>query len=176
MAASTLVVHKRALGQPLGRPAYAPSIYSPGGYATGGYGYPGQQSPWPSPAATTPPPPWSVPVPPPAPPGPPAPAPSWPDFATPPITDPDATSVFDTSSPTDTHPVVDETVAKAKAGTDAKVDANVDAAVTSEGSEPAPGVGAPHWDTKRNTYVQWDPELKAWMQWDYAKNEWHGMK
>jgi uncharacterized RDD family membrane protein YckC len=181
MAASTLVVHKRALGQPLARPSYAPSIYTPGGYSSGapmppaGYGYPGQQSPWPSPAASAPAPPWGAPVPPPTPPAPPPPAataPSWPDFGPPPKTDPDATSVFDTTSPTDKHPVVDDPAVMAKTGGEARADPPV----TSEGGEPAPGVGAPHWDTKRNTYIQWDPELKAWMQWDYAKSEWHGMK
>ena len=178
MAASTLVVHKRALGQPLARPAYAPSIYTPGGYSTGapmppaGYGYPGQQSPWPSPTAPAPPPPWGAPVPSPPPPPPSTPAHSWPDFGTPPTTDPDATSVFDTTSPTDRHSVVDESATRAKVGAEAKDDA----AAAREGGEPAPGVGAPHWDTKRNTYIQWDPELRAWMQWDYAKSEWHSMK
>jgi uncharacterized RDD family membrane protein YckC len=187
MAANTLVIHKRAVGQPIVRPGYAPSVYTPGGYSSGvpmptpGYGYPGQQPPWPSQPATAPPPPWGMPVPPPAPAAPPAPnAPSWPDFGTPPITDPDATSVFDTTSPTDTHPVVDESATKAKVGAEAKVDvaptSESKSESKSEGSEPAPGVGAPHWDTKRNTYIQWDPELNAWMQWDYAKSEWHGMK
>ena len=184
MAASTLVVHKRALGQPLARPAYAPSVYTPGGYSGGapmppGYGYPGQQSPWPAPVATAPPPPWGVPVAPPPPtvppPPPPTAAPSWPDFGTP--IDPDATSVFDTTSPTSTNPVVDATIkAHADAGAEPKPEPRPEPVLVGEGNEPAPGVGAPHWDTKRNTYIQWDPDLEAWMQWDYAKNEWHGMQ
>jgi uncharacterized RDD family membrane protein YckC len=179
MAAATLVVHKRVLGYPLARPAYAPSVYSPGGYPGGapmpggGFGYPGQQSPWPPPVSTAPPPPWTAPAAPApgAPPSAPTAAPSWPDFGTPAV-DPDATSVFDTSGPTDTHPVVDVAVAKPSAAVDAKAEP----AAVGQADEPAPGRDAPHWDTKRNTYIQWDPELDAWMQWDYAKNEWQGMK
>ncbi|MEO8695155.1 MAG: RDD family protein [Acidimicrobiales bacterium] len=178
MAANTLVVNKHAMGQPLSSPAYAPpAVYTPGGYPGGmptppGYGYPGQQSPWPAPVATAPPPPWGVPATPPAPPpAPVAPAPSWPDFGTP--HDPDATSVFDTASTTDTNPVVD---VSPKAKADTGIEAKPEPALVGEGGEPAPGVAAPHWDTKRNTYIQWDPELNAWMQWDYAKNEWQAMK
>ena len=181
MAAGTLVVHKRVLGYPLARPAYAPSVYSPGGYPGAapmpptGYGYPGQQSPWPPPVSTAPPPPWATPTapatPPPVAPTPASePAPSWPDFGKPAV-DPDATSVFDTSGPTDTHPIVDEST-KPKAVVDAKSGPSA----VGEGGGPAPGVSAPHWDAKRNTYIQWDPELMAWMQWDAAKNEWLGMK
>ena len=139
-----------------------------------GFGYPGQQSPWPPPSTTAPPPPWvtpAAPAPPSAPTPDAAPAPSWPAFGTPAV-DPDATSVFDTSGPTGTHPVVDEAMAKPKA----VVDAKTGPAATAEGGEPAPGVNAPHWDAKRNTYIQWDPELMAWMQWDSAKNEWQGLK
>jgi hypothetical protein len=188
MAANTLVVNKHAMGRPLTNPAYAPTVYTPGGYPTGmptppGYGYPGQ-SPWPAPVATAPPPSWGVPVAPPPPPvAPPAPAPSWPDFGTP--HDPDATSVFDTAGTTGTNPVVDVSPTKDKVDSEAKPPASTpsvpaegkpEPALVGEGGEPAPGVGAPHWDTKRNTYIQWDPELNAWMQWDYAKNEWLGMK
>jgi len=181
MAASTLVVHKRALGQPLARTVYGPAIYSPGGVPGGapggapmppGYGSAAPQSPWVGSGTAAPPTPWTAPTPAPPRPPPPGAAESWPDFGTPAVTDPDATSVFDTSSPTDTHVVVDDELTEASAETGAKPRP----APTGEGGEPAPGVGAPHWDTKRNTYIQWDPELEAWMQWDYAKNEWLGMK
>ncbi len=186
MAASTLVIDKRSVGLPMARPAYAPSVYAPVGYPTGvpmspGGGYPGQQSPWPPPVATAPPPPWGAPTAPPAAPSaPPAPAPSWPDFGTP--IDPDATSVFDTTSTTETNPVVDLEAIRPKTDTglgpkpETKPEPKPQPALVGEGSEPAPGVGAPHWDNKRNTYIQWDPELNAWMQWDYAKNEWLSMK
>jgi hypothetical protein len=194
MAAGTLVVHKRALGQP--PMTQAPYVYSPGvpGYPSG-YGYPPPAPSWPG--AGAPPPPWAAPTPPPPPAAPPAaPVERWPDFGHP-SADPDATTVFDTSTPTDRHDVVDEP-AKAAAppspekGTEPAsatpdtapagerraepVKAAAEAGATSAGGEARPGVGAPHWDTKRNTYIQWDPELAAWMQWDYAKNEWQPMK
>jgi hypothetical protein len=86
--------------------------------------------------------------------------------------------VFDTASTTETNPVVDLSARppEADTATAAKPPAKPEPALVGEDGEPAPGVGAPHWDTKRNTYIQWDPELHAWMQWDYAKNEWLGMK
>jgi hypothetical protein len=138
-------------------------MYAPGGYGVAppppGYGYPTPpQAPQPS---------WS-----PATPAAPKAATSWPDFATPPITDPDATSVFDTTSPTDTHAVVKEPAI----GAATKPESDVPPKPAEKGGEPVPGVGAPHWDVKRNTYIQWDPELDAWMQWDHAKSEWHAMK
>jgi uncharacterized RDD family membrane protein YckC len=239
MAAGTLVVHKRALGQPPLQPTGAPYVYTPG-YPSGyppGYGYPAPPSwpapgtqapapPWPAPATPAPPPPWAAPTPPPPQPATPAVEP-WPDFGRPPA-DPDATTVFDTTSPTDRHHVVDderadpardrpgaprepaeaaptvatstprpspapthpeakppsaEPVATAPstdpATKTAATEAGAQASATPRATEPSestPGVGAPHWDTKRNTYIQWDPDLSAWMQWDYAKNEWQPMR
>src|SRR5205814_7462878 len=65
MAANTLVVHKRALGQPP-QPLYAPAMYAPGGYLgvaqppLPGYGHAPPPSPWaPSPSAPAPPSPWA---------------------------------------------------------------------------------------------------------------------
>ena len=184
LAATTLVVHKRALGHPIARPVPGPAVYAPG--YPGGYGpVPGYppvpSSPWGTP---TPAPPWAAPpAPTPAPPPAVTPAQSFPDFGAPTV-DPDATSVFDTSSPTDRHDVVG---ADKPAPEPAR--ATAESSRASEGTTPerpapvhdepspsAPGVGAPHWDTKRNTYIQWDPELSSWMQWDYAKNEWQKMK
>ena len=193
MAASTLVVHKRALGHPPTQPVYAPSVYAPGGYAMtpqvpAGYGYP-------APPAT----PWSnVPPAPTPPPGPrPAATTSWPEFAPAPdptpTADPDATMVFDTTSKTDEHPIFGppptaaapkaesrsepqpepQPAPKTESKPESKTDADFPQTPPAKGS---PGVGAPHWDVKRNTYIQWDPELNAWMQWDLAKNEWHAMK
>jgi hypothetical protein len=112
----------------------------------------------------------------------PAPAPpattSWPDFAPAPVptptVDPDATSVFDTTSKTDEHPLFGPPpTAAAETKAETKVDADV---LQTPPAKGAPGVGAPHWDVKRNTYIQWDPELDAWMQWDLAKNEWRALK
>ena len=171
MAANTLVVHKRALGQ-RPQPLYAPATYAPGGYLgvaqppPPGYGHAAPPSPW-APSPSAPAPPWTAPA---------APAPtgstSWPDFGAARPTDPDATSVFDTASPTDTNAVISESATSATPNVEAKP-APLPAG---EGAEAMPGVGAPHWDTNRNTYVQWDPELAAWMQWDYEKNEWHSIK
>ena len=189
LAASTLVVHKRSFGHPLARAVPGPVIYAPG--YPGGYGPvpgypPAPASPWGTP---TPAPPWAAPPPPtPAPPA--APVESFPDFGPPPAIDPDATSVFDTSSPTDRHDVVtdDETApepARATAAESTRApERGAPERATPERAAPAkdepspstPGVGAPHWDTKRNTYIQWDPELTSWMQWDSANNEWQRMK
>jgi hypothetical protein len=167
MAANTLVVHKRALGQPPVQPLYSPAMYTPGGYTVtpqtppAGYSYP---APRPTSAWTpAPPAPAHTPVPH-------APS-SWPDFASPPVTDPDATTVFDTNK-TDEHVAVGE---PAKAA-ESKGEWTVPPRPGDKTGAPIPGVGAPHWDVKRNTYIQWDPELDAWMQWDLAKNEWQAMK
>jgi uncharacterized RDD family membrane protein YckC len=172
MAASTLVVHKGAVGRPPLQPLYAPSMYS-GGYGVAppppGYGYPAPQPQWSPQGPQAPQPPWTPVTPSPSPTG----TTSWPDFATPtPPTDPDATSVFDTESPTDTHAVVKESAVDK----DTKAESDIPPKPSDKGGEPVPGVGAPHWDAKRNTYIQWDPELDAWMQWDHAKSEWNAMK
>jgi len=176
MAAGTLVVHKRALGHPPTQPVYSPAMYGPGGYTMtpqtpAGYGYPvPPASPWGNAPAP--------PVPPPAP-APPA-TTSWPDFGPTPVpaptptVDPDATAVFDTTSKTDEHPLFGPPpTAAAEKKTETKADAD---ALQTPPAKGAPGVGAPHWDVKRNTYIQWDPELDAWMQWDLAKNEWRAVK
>ena len=178
MAASTLVIHKRSLGHPLARPAPGPVVYAPG--YPGGYGPspgypPAGSSPWGTP---TPAPPWAAP-PPPTPMPPSAPVERFPDFGGEPVTDPDATTVFDTSIPTDRHDVVGEPPAPEPARSAPAESTRAPDRRPAASTEPepsTPGVDAPHWDTRRNTYIQWDPELAAWMQWDYAKNEWQRMK
>lgn len=42
----------------------------------------------------------------------------------------------------------------------------------STGGADQPGVGAPLWDERRDTYIQWDPELSQWMQWDDSRSSW----
>jgi len=44
--------------------------------------------------------------------------------------------------------------------------------VAADDAEAMPGVGAPHFDEARDTYIQWDPELEEWMEWSTSANRW----
>ncbi|HEV8298362.1 MAG TPA: RDD family protein [Acidimicrobiales bacterium] len=165
MAASTLVVDKSSVGRPpmvpgltgLATMAQPAGVYPPPPSST--WGTPPAPTTWGAPAPPAPEP-WMPPAPAPEPrPGPrpePTPAEPTPSAWTPPAPP---------GAPAPPKPAAPQSAPKPEPAPQA-----TPAATSSSGATP--GVGAPVWDSARNTYIQWDPALNKWMQWDDATSTW----
>jgi uncharacterized RDD family membrane protein YckC len=173
MAASTLVIDKKWVGQPMavtGVNSVAavaaspfPAVPAPFAPATPPHGSaldapqpppPGAPPLMPPPpqATSAPPPPTGATPPPPMPDIAPVPAPTPP----PPVEPPPANVTEPILEP---EPVVPTTPPVAPPA-------------PAPQPETQPGIDAPQWDAARDTYIQWDPELAEWMEWNETVGAW----
>ena len=179
MAAGTLVVDRKMVGQPVAVPGAndLPAIANPGAV----YGTPPPPPTGPPPAAPPPiappvaAPPSEQPVTEPPPTEPPPTQPPADDLP-PPIPPPDATTPLEAPPPDATTPLE---APPPDATTPLEAPAEVPPPPPPAAPEPPPppapepaarpGIDAPQWDEARDTYIQWDPELQEWMEWSESR-------